>query len=72
MGPDDEPGLPGGRPAIGRLVYADQPVTDVKPADVLKPRTVENFAQVGAAESALAPGQVLQLPVLHHDPPTHG
>jgi integrase len=38
------------RYAVAHDLAERNPVADVKPADVLKPRTVENFARVGAAE----------------------
>ena len=36
--------------AVAHGLTERNPVADVKPGDVLKPRTVENFARVGAAE----------------------
>ncbi len=38
------------RYAVAHTLADRNPVADVKPADVLKPRAVENFARVGAAE----------------------
>lgn len=38
------------RYAVAHDLAERNPVADVKPADVLKPRTVQNFARVGAAE----------------------
>jgi integrase len=38
------------RYAVAHSLTERNPVADVKPADVLKPRTVDNFARVGAAE----------------------
>ena len=38
------------RYAVGHGLVERNPVADVKPSDVLKPRTVTNFARVGAAE----------------------
>lgn len=38
------------RYAVGHGLAERNPVADVKPADVLKPRVVANFARVGAAE----------------------
>lgn len=38
------------RYAVAHDLAERNPVTDVKPADVLKPRTVQNFARVSAAE----------------------
>lgn len=36
--------------AVAHELAARNPVTDVKPGDFLKPRSVQNFARVGAAE----------------------
>ncbi len=38
------------RYAVAHTLADRNPVADVKPADILAPRTVENFARVGAAE----------------------
>ncbi len=38
------------RYAVAHDLAERNPVSDVKPGDILKPRTVENFARVGAAE----------------------